>query len=155
MIVSSGTLFLLDSEYVDRVLGWFYDHLQPGGEALLRTRCLTAKSFNDLGTRLSVPGAQLLFSRRDIDAVLTEKGHRELKNHLSYTGASWIFAFHGAGFEVVNVQRFSNQDVVDAVRPHHAKLKHIDPTEIGTGEILVHLRKPTERRDLSQFRKTS
>lgn len=154
LIVSSGTLFLLDSEYLDRLLGWFYDHLRPGGEALLRTRCMTAASFNDLGSRLSVPGAQLLFSRRDIDAVLVEKGYKQPKSHLSYTGASWIFACHGAGFDVVNVRRFSNQDVVDIARQHPAKLRHIDPVELATGEILIHLRKPTERRDLSPLRRT-
>lgn len=153
VIVSAGTLFLLDSEYLDHVLGWFCDHLRPGGEALLRTRCMTAKSYNDLGSRLGVAGAQLLFSRRDINAVLTEKAQVGLKSHLSYTGASWIFACHGAGFDVVNVQRFSNPEVVELARQHPAKLRHIDPVELATGEILIHLRKPVEPRDFSSLRK--
>lgn len=153
IIVSSGTLFLLDSEYVDRVLAWFYDHLEPGGAALLRTRCMTAKSFNDLGTRLKVPGAQLLFSRKDIDALLTDQGYKELKHHLCYTGASWIFACHGAGFTVVDVQRFSNTDVVKMAETHRAKTRFLDPIELASSEILISLRRPSEVRDLSTLRK--
>jgi hypothetical protein len=153
VVVSSGTLFLLTSEYVERVLAWFYDHLNPGGEALLRTRCMTAKSFNDLGTRLKVPGAQLLFSRRDIDGLLAEKGHQEFKSHLPYTGASWIFASRGAGFDVLNVQRFSNNDVLELLKDHQPKVRHIDPVELATSEILLHLKKPSEARDLASVRK--
>jgi hypothetical protein len=153
VIVSSGTLFLLDSEYLDKVLAWFFEHLAPGGEALLRTRCMTAKSYNDLGTRLNVPGAQLLFSRRIIDDVLTRKGHAELKSHLSYTGATWILACRGAGFEVVDVKRHSNDDVVRMAAGHRSKTRFIEPLELKTGEIMMHLRKPIEVRDLSGIRK--
>lgn len=153
VIVSSGTLFLLESAYLDRLLGWFYDHLEPGGVALLRTRCVTAKSFNDLGTRLRVPGAQLLFSRKDIDSVLVEQGHTQLKNHLGYTGATWIFACFGAGFEVVDVQRFTNTDVVKTTENHPSKTRHIDPIEIATGEILLHLRRPDTKQDMTELRR--
>jgi hypothetical protein len=153
LIVSSGTLFLLDSQYLERTLAWFYDHLVPGGEALLRTRCVTAKSFNDLGTRLNVVGAQLLFSRKDVNAVLHEKGYKEPKSHLPYTGSSWIFSCRGAGFDVVNVRRFSNGEVERTAASHRSKTRFVEPSELATGEIMMHLRKPPSRRDLRALRK--
>ena len=141
IILSSGTLFLLDSVYLDKVLGWFCDHLVPGGEAFLRTRCVTAKAFNDLGSRLSVPGAQLLFSRRAINKVLTNKGVVAIKSHLGYTGATWIMACRSAGFDVVNVRRHGNADVVATAASHAAKTRWINQLEIATGEITQHLGK--------------
>jgi SAM-dependent methyltransferase len=153
LIVSSGTLFLLRSEYLEQVLAWFFDHLRPGGEALLRTRCVTAKTFNDLGTRLKVPGAQLLFSRRDIDGLLLEKGHTQLKSHLAYTGASWIFACRSAGFDVLDVRRFGNGEVLGCLKDHQHKVQEIDPVELATGEILIRLQKPVRSPELSPLRK--
>ncbi|HNQ05426.1 MAG TPA: class I SAM-dependent methyltransferase [Thiobacillaceae bacterium] len=153
MILSSGTLFLLDSTYLDKVLAWFCDHLVPGGEAFLRTRCVTAKSFNDLGSRLVLPGAQLLFSRRAVNQVLAEKGYQSFKSHLGYTSATWIMACHGAGFDVVNMRRHGNTEVESTAAQHHAKLRWLSPLEISTGEITLHLRKPIERQDMTSFRR--
>lgn len=153
MILSSGTLFLLDSTYLDKVLEWFCDHLVPGGDAFLRTRCVTANSFNDLGSRLSVPGAQLLFSRRVVNQVLAEKGFQECKSHLGYSGATWIMACHGAGFDVIDVLRHSNKAVVSTATKHVAKTKWMSPLEMATGEITLHLRKPLQQPDLVSIRK--
>ena len=153
LIVSSGTLFLLDSEYLDQVLRWFFKRLVPGGEAAFRTRCITAKSYNDLGSRLNVPGAQLLFSRRMIDQVLNGKGVAAPKFHVPYTGATWIMACRCAGFEVVDVRRHGNRDVVGFASQHPQKLQWIDPLEVATGEITVRLKKPLETRDLSTLRR--
>jgi SAM-dependent methyltransferase len=154
MILSSGTLFLLDSTYLDKVLEWICDHTVPGGEAFLRTRCVTAKSFNDLGSRLAVPGAQLLFSRRTINKVLADKGFQEFKSHLGYTGATWIMACRCAGFDVVNVRRHSNFEVLSTAAEHKGKLRWLNQLEIGTGEITLHLRKPLKYPDLSNLRKS-
>ena len=153
VVVSSGTLFLLNSEYLDRVLQWFYDHLNPGGEALLRTRCITAKSFNDLGSRLTVPGAQLLFSRRALDGVLMKKGYRNPKSHVGYIGSTWIMACRAAGFDVMKVKRHSNSDVVRTAAAHYAKTRWLDPAEVATGEISLHLRKPLQGDDLLPLRR--
>jgi len=153
VVVSSGTLFLLSSEYLDRVLQWFYDHLTPGGDALLRTRCITAKSFNDLGSRMNLPGVQLLFSRRAIDGVVIKKGYRAPKSHVGYTGSTWIMAGRAAGFDVLNVRRHSNSAVARTAVAHHAKTHWMDPAEISTGEITLHLRKPLQPDDLLPLRK--
>lgn len=154
MILSSGTLFLLDSIYLDKVLEWFCDHLTPGGEAFLRTRCVTAKLFNDLGSRLAVPGAQLLFSRRAVNRVLAEKGYQEFKSHLGYVGATWVMACHSAGFNVVNVCRHSNAEVVSTAAGHEGKTRWLSQLEMATGEITIHLRKPLKSPDLALLRKS-
>ena len=155
VIVSSGTLFLLNSEYLDQVLKWFYDHLNPGGESLLRTRCITARSFNDLGSRLTLPGAQLLFSRRIIDQFLVNKGYTDVKSHIGYTGATWIMACRAAGFDVINVKRDSNTDVVLTAAAHKAKTHWLDPKEVATSTVTLYLRKPVQADDLLPLRKLS
>ena len=154
LIFSSGTLFLLDSLYLDCVLEWFCKHLTPGGEAFLRTRCVTAKSYNDLGTRLDhLGGVQFLLSRRYINTILNNNGISDFKSHLGYTGSTWIMACHGAGFEVVDIRRHSNKDVVKSCEENRLRTKWINTKEVNTGEITLHLRKPLEKVDFSLYRK--
>ena len=151
VILSSGTLFLLDSKMLDDVLLWFYRHLRSGGRLCLTTRTFAAKSFNDLGTHMAFAGAQLLFSRRVIDNYLELRGHKP-KHHLAYTCGTFALACRAAGFEILKVVRMTNNDVLSLQEDHSEKVGLIDSADLATSEIQIYLQYPGKKSDVSSFR---
>ncbi len=151
-ILSSGTLFLLNSEYLEKVLSWFYEHLNPGGVALLRTRCFSSKGFNDLSSTFSFYGSQFLFSRRILEKYINNQDPKRVRNHICYTKATWLMCISGAGFKIEDLKTSSDYDYWKYLVDHREKLSLIHPSELGLGEILVYAKKPEANPELPPFK---
>ena len=141
VIVSSETLSLLKPTYLMRVLHWFYDHLKPGGHCLIQTRTFAHQDGIGLGER-SAPLAHLLFSEREIRAFLgrAASDHEHYANPSS--AATYLLQFIRAGFAIERVERLRDGIDEQLLQEHAAKLRWIDPEELGTSGLAVDLTRP-------------
>jgi SAM-dependent methyltransferase len=141
-IVSLGTVFLLEPTQLMNTLHWFYDHLKPGGSCVLQTRTYSHYDGADLGSR-APRFAHLLFSERDIAAHLDRAGSPPARLVNASCAATYLVQFARAGFAIERVNR--TRDGIDEalIEEHAAKLQWLDPEELRTSGLEVHLRRPS------------
>lgn len=141
VIVSSETVSMLEPTRLMRVLHWFYDHLKPGGHCLIQTRTFAHHDAAGLGAR-AAPLAHLLFGEREIRAFLGRAASDTPRYANPSCAATYLVQFARAGFTIERVERL--QDGVDEplLIEHAAKLRWIDPEELRTSGLTVHLRRP-------------
>jgi cyclopropane fatty-acyl-phospholipid synthase-like methyltransferase len=141
VIVSNETVSLLEPTYLMRVLHWFYDHLKPGGHCLIQTRTFAHHDGAGLGER-GAPMAHLLFGEREIRAFLGRTASETTHYANPSCAATYLAQFARAGFVIERAERL--RDGVDErlLLEHQAKLRWIDPEELRTSGLAVHLRRP-------------
>lgn len=141
VIVSSETVSLLEPTRLMRVLHWFHDHLKPGGHCLIQTRTFAHHDGAGLGQR-AAPLAHLLFGERELRAFLGRTASDTPRYANPSCAATYLVQFVRAGFTIERVERL--QDGIDEplLSEHAAKLRWIDPEELRTSGLAVHLRRP-------------
>lgn len=147
LITTAGTLFILEIDYLERVIEWFYDHLRPNGRLLVRTRTILSHNACDyMNVVPTVPYAHLLFP----DHELTRYGVA-VKSRVPFSGSTYIMMLHHHGFRIEDVKRENNKRF-KWVRRHHApKTSPYDAQELSTHNIGIAACKPAEPFPLAKY----
>jgi cyclopropane fatty-acyl-phospholipid synthase-like methyltransferase len=140
-IVSSGTVSLLTPSHLMRVLHWFHDHLKPGGHCLIQTRTYAHHDGAELSQQ-APPFAHLLFGARELEAFLKRTAAAAPPYVNPSCATTYLAQFARAGFSVERVERLRDGIDERLLREHSAKLQWLDPEELRTSGLSVHLRRP-------------
>ncbi len=163
IITSTGTLMLLENSQLEQTLLWFFEHLKPGGSAILRTRTFFSHIGGDLHNLTNVPLAHIIFPGYVIDKFATEKiswqprGDEKLlsKGYPRYmnpmAASSYAMLSRRVGFELVDLVRHDSRIDRGEYSRFSDKLWYFDDRDLRTGEISLFLRKPENERDLSEL----
>lgn len=153
IIVSSGTLFLLSPPQLEAVLAWFYDHVAPGGVAILNTRTVFARSGFDSHVNFGkdVPIPHLLFPRRILDGYLASQNRPRTRDMISYCATTWLTTFRCAGFDIEQVTRHGNDIPPEMLAQFQDRLGWHDEQEVNSGEVTALLRKPASPPDIQSI----
>jgi len=163
IITSTGTLMLLEHSHLEQTLLWFFDHLEPGGFAILRTRTFFSHIGGDLHNLTNVPLAHIIFPGHVIDKFATEKiawrprgqeilhsnGYPRYMNPM--TASSYAMLSRRVGFELVELVRHDSHIGKEEYSRFDDKLWYFDERDLRTGEITLFLRKPEVKRNLSEL----
>jgi 2-polyprenyl-3-methyl-5-hydroxy-6-metoxy-1,4-benzoquinol methylase len=152
IFTSAGTMFLLSPSTLEEVLIWMYNHLNPGGSAVFRTRSVFSHVGGDLHTYTKVPHPHLLFPRHIIDDFLQETSGSSSRYTSPMSSSSYLMLFHRVGFEIIDVVKLSSgiKDK-DINAMFQDKLWFYSKDELNSGGIIVHLKKPIIERDISEL----
>jgi hypothetical protein len=149
IVVSTSTIPLLRPSELEGVLSWIFEHLKPGGVCVLDAEPVTSHTAFGVDRRLATPLAHLVFSPREIDRHLADRGQGPLRYHNPSCGATYLMQFKRAGFDLIHVERHANPvpDVGSAY--FQDKLGHFDEQELATTRLDVMMRKPLTSPDLT------
>jgi 2-polyprenyl-3-methyl-5-hydroxy-6-metoxy-1,4-benzoquinol methylase len=149
IVVSTGTLMLIPPTELRQILGWFLDHLEPGGDCLIDTRTFFSPLGADLHKQVNAPLPHLLFSRR----IIADHLERHARGTAAYTNpfcaATYLTLYRRVGFEIVSVDRVMDLKDDPVYDRFADKLSMYERTELMTSRLQTHLRKPAEPEDLS------
>lgn len=151
IIYSLGTLFLLEPSHLKDVIQWFYDHLKPGGHALLRTRTFLSAIGGDIHHNLKSSATHLLYPRSAYDTFFTRHGLPLSRPINPSCGATYLMLYQRCGFDILQVRRHSNPIPEHLFEAYRDRLDLYDPTELATSDITALLQKPAERRSMDEF----
>lgn len=147
VILTIGTVFLLEPSRLMGVLHWFYDHLKPGGHCLIQTRTYAHYDGADLGER-APHFAHLLFGEREIRAFLHGSGAAPPRYVNPSCAATYLAQFARAGFSIEKADRLSDGVDEALLGEHAAKLRWVAPAELRTSGLAAQLQRPRTQ-DLS------
>jgi hypothetical protein len=149
IVVSTATIPLLRPTELDDALNWIFDHLKPGGVCVLDAEPVTSDAAFGADRRLGTPLAHLVFSRREIDRYLADRGEEPLRYHNPSCAATYLMQFKRAGFELLHVERHVRPEPDGGSSYFHDKLRHFDEQELATRRLDVMMRKPVTAPDLT------
>lgn len=148
LILSSGTMMTMPIPILEAVTTWIFDHLNPGGSALVNIRSFLSYWGGDFQSQFkeNIHYAHLLFGKPAIEEALGE----EVRYMVPYCAATWAMHFFRHGFEIVNMIRGSNP--FPEIRDLHCqRLRHYEEEELATAQVKLWLRKPEVDSDVKKF----
>jgi Methyltransferase domain len=149
IVVSTATIPLLRPAELDGALSWIFERLKPGGVCVLDAEPVTSHAAFDVDRRLATPLAHLVFSPREINRYLADRGQEPLRYHNPSCAATYLMQFKRAGFELLRVERHPNPVTDVASAYFDDKLRHFDAQELATARLDVMMRKPLNAPDLT------
>jgi cyclopropane fatty-acyl-phospholipid synthase-like methyltransferase len=152
IIITAGTLFTLTIDYLEQIVDWFFDHLKPGGQVLVRTRNILSYNGSDYMSSIKkIPYAHLLFPEHELARYIRDHNLHKPEKYVPFAGSTYIMLFKQAGFEIRNVQRIKNQYFEWLLENHAAKVAPYDLQELNTTELIIDGRKPKRSFPLAEF----